>query len=213
MRWMTTRSVCSILAFLAVSSCHTAFADVLQGEFKFEKRAPSVALVYLPEDTSLSADVKTVVDQKDKQFTQKMFVTSKGANAIFKNSDGINHNIFANDKKAGVKFDVGLMNPGGSTVHKVEWDEKIVKCSCKIHPRMKTWIASISSKYYKVIEFQKGTTEFSFEMNGFPENFSQLKVWMPNYDPIELSLSKGESQDTALIKRGKTYGTLTLTRK
>jgi len=82
MRRMTTWSVCACLAFLVVYSGHTACADVLQGEFKFRKRAPKVALVYWPEDTSLSADAKTVIDQKNKQFTRRLFVTSKGAKAI-----------------------------------------------------------------------------------------------------------------------------------
>ena len=201
------------LVSFAITPSHTVLADTLNGAFTFQKKPPSVALLYFSEDTSLSSQINTVIDQKDKQFSQKLYVTTKGTNAIFKNSDSINHNIFADDKKSGVKFDVGLMQPNGSNVHEVEWEGKVVKCGCKIHPKMKTWIASISSKYYKIIEFDRSKKELVFDMNGFPESLSAIKLWMPRYEPIELKLSKGESHTVELKKRGKIYGTLNLTRK
>ena len=213
MRTKILAGIVSVLAVLVVLPSNVVLADTLNGTFTFKKKPPSVALLYFPEDTSLSSQVQTVIDQNNKQFSQKLYVTTKGANAIFKNSDSINHNIFANDKKSGVKFDVGLMQPSGSNVYEVEWQEKVVKCGCKIHPKMKTWIASISSQYYKIIEFDRSKKELAFDMNGFPENLSVIKLWMPAYEPIEVQLSKGESQAIELKKRGKIYGTLNLARK
>src|SRR5918996_6265244 len=57
------------LVFLLLCTYGSLSADTLQGEFTFHKKAPEVALVYLPEDTSLSSDVEPVLDQQEKTFT------------------------------------------------------------------------------------------------------------------------------------------------
>ncbi len=213
MRFFAVKRMFFCLVSLAVCTCNTVFADTVQGVFKFNKRAPSIALVYFSEGTGSNSNMGTIVDQKDKKFLEKMYVATNNSVLLFKNSDKINHNIFAHDKRSGAKFDVGLMKPGGSIGIKIDWDDKVVRCSCKIHPKMRTWIASISSEHYKIIEFERKKKEFSFEMNSFPENLSKMRVWLPRYASIELSLDKGESKDIKLIKKNKTYGMLTLMRK
>ncbi len=113
MKWLVVRALSHGLCYLIIAIGPAALADTLEGQFTFAKRAPKVALIYFPEDTGLSTDMETIVDQKDQQFTKRLLVTTKGVQATFQNSDKVNHNIFTDDKKAGVKFDVGLMPPGG----------------------------------------------------------------------------------------------------
>ncbi len=198
---------------IGVMSGGVVFADTLEGTFTFAKRAPKVALVYFSEDDSLPADTPTVVDQKDERFTRRLLVTRKGAQATFQNSDAVNHNIFAHDSKAGVKFDIGLMTPGGSSQQEITWEDQVVRCGCKIHPKMRLWIASISSQYYRAIEFEKKAKTASFTIENVPENLSKIKVWMPKYDPAEVALKLGESKDVPLSRKEKPRGTLQLTRK
>ena len=212
MIWRRVTSLIAILLGAAISHAGLASADTLHGTFTFAKKAPQVALIYWPEDTSLPTSRPTVIDQQNKQFTQKLYVAPQGGHALFKNSDSISHNIFVNDKKAGVQFDIGLMQPGDNHTKEVEWNEKVVRCGCKIHPKMKSWVASISSRYYKIIEFKKGQKEFQFSMNTFPEHLTKVKVWMPKYKEIELSIASGASKKVDLEKKGKPAGALTLTR-
>jgi hypothetical protein len=204
-----TKWVVPSLVLLVVASHSKVQAGVLQGEFAFEGKAPEVALVYFPEDKSLTATTPTL-DQVDKNFAPLLVVGTKGAKIIFKNSDSISHNIFADDKDTNVKFDVGLLNAGSEASQDIDWENNVVKCSCKIHPQMRAWIASISSKYYRVIDLEKTN---AFEITDVPNNLSLVKIWIPTYDAMESVMKGGESQDIELKKKSKVAGRLKLSRK
>lgn len=213
MTWQVVKWLGYGMVIIGMMASRFALADTLEGTFTFNKRAPKVALIYFPEDDGLSLDTPTLVDQKNEQFTTRILVTRKGTKATFQNSDAVNHNIFAHDEKAGVKFDIGLMPPGGSTQQEITWEDQVVRCGCKIHPKMRLWIASISSQYYKAIEFEKKAKTASFTIDNVPETLSKIKVWMPKYALAEVELKSGESKDVALIRKDKPRGVLQLTRK
>ncbi len=198
---------------LLVYACNTASADVLQGAFTFQNKAPSVALVYFPEDTSLSPVSEVVVDQVNKKFSLKLVIATKGSTIIFRNLDAIKHNIFSRDRKADVKIDLGLSQPGISVDQKVTWEDKIVKFGCKIHPKMRMWVASIASQYYKIVEFAKDAKKANFEMRDIPDHVSTVRIWLPKYPSSEIRLQKGESKDIELYNWGSSSDTLTLVRK
>ena len=199
------------LLFILISTPLPAWT--LKGKITFKRKAPDAAIVYLPEDNSLALSSLPVVDQKDKKFLTKIVVGEPGKNFVLKNSDSINHNIFANDKKNGVKFDIGLAEPGVVYERKIDWEkEKIVKIGCKIHPRMRAWVAPIKSKYYHVIDMQKNTKSYEFEIKDIPENLSIVKLWLPSYDAIETSLKSKEKQSHKLMRRKKEKGSLVLER-
>jgi plastocyanin len=210
---MQSRRVGFSLVLVLLSTCGSLYANTLQGTFTFHRKAPDVALVYFSEDTNLSPDVVPVIDQKEKAFTPQLVAGTKGSKVIFQNSDSISHNIFADDMEANVKFDVGLIDAGGNASHDITWGNTVVRANCKIHPTMRTWIASIASKYYKVIDFEKNSNALSFEMNAFPESLSEVSVWLPGYEPLKTAIRKGESKTLELKKRDKVVGALTLSRK
>ncbi|PON15010.1 hypothetical protein C2W62_26060 [Candidatus Entotheonella serta] len=212
-KWQVVKWLCYGAVMMGMTTGEAVFADTLEGTFTFTKRAPKVALVYFPEDESLPVDTSTLVDQKNEQFTKRLLVTRKGVKATFQNSDAVNHNIFAHDEKAGVKFDIGLMAPGGSVQQEITWEEQVVRCGCKIHPKMRLWIASISSRYYQTIEFEKKAKTASFTIENIPETLSKIKVWMPKYDPAEVALKAGETREISLVRKKKPRGVLQLTRK
>ena len=179
------------------SFTRSVFADILAGEFTFAKKAPDGALIYLPEDNSLSKK-EAVIDQIDKEFTQSIVVGKKDLQATFKNSDTINHNIYVSDTDHNISFDIGLAVPGSIFQQKITWEEGInIKIGCKIHPQMRAWIVSLASKYHHILRFQDEQKTGQLEMEA-PSNFSKVRVWMPGYDLVELEIKKGES------KRAKT---------
>ena len=199
--------------FLLLCTYGSLAADTLQGEFTFHKKAPEAALVYLPEDTGLSPDVEPVLDQQEKTFIPPLVVGTKGSKVIFQNSDSVSHNIFADDKEANVKFDVGLINTGGQASQEIHWENTVVRGSCKIHPKMRAWIASIASRYYEVIDFEEQENSFKFTMNTFPKEYSNVAVWMNRYEKIETALKKGESKTIQIKQKDEVVGELTLSRK
>lgn len=186
-------------------------AQDLKAEFEFEKSPPNVGLIYLPENKDLKTGA--MIDQKDRQFTQELFVGSPGSEMVMKNSDDTDHNIYAGDEEAGANFDIGLAPPGSETKQQIDWKaDKVVKIGCKIHPKMRAYVANISSKYHQVLEFDRSLQTVSFGLDTFPAELKVVAVWLPNYDPIEVSLAKGESKTVALMKSGKERGKLTLQR-
>lgn len=189
----------------------TVLASTLKGELTFSGKTPEAGLIYFSEDKDPAPKKAPFMNQKDKAFSEKLVVSSKGSQVVFKNSDFLGHNIYADDSDANVKFDVGLMSPGVEATQKVDWDDAVVKCSCKIHPGMKAWIASIASRYYKVLNFQPEAKSLTFEIASVPSQYSKVKVWFPNYPTQEFQIKRGESKQIDLERAGKSFGALTLT--
>ena len=193
-----------------------AFAQsTLKGEFEFAKRPPYGAVVLFGEDKSREGKEGSVLDQKDKMFSQKIIVVPKGTTIAFKNSDMIDHNIFADDKDANVKFDAGLVAPGNDAKQNSVWPEgTIFRIGCKIHPKMRSYVVVASSAHFAEVEFDSKEKKFSFEVKDVPDSLNKVNIWLPKYEKIEVEVKKGETKTVELKKPGKTtiYGKVTLKR-
>ena len=153
-----------LILILIISLPSSAIAVSIHGTITFIKKPPLVGIAYVPAEQSSIADAE--IDQLDKQFTSKMVVIKPGDSVTFKNSDNVEHNVFANDVAQSAKFDVGLMPPGEEKQIVVDWKENsIVRVGCKIHPKMRTYLASIDTPYHKIIEFENGKQQYSFTIN------------------------------------------------
>ena len=192
----------SIILLISLSS--SAQAWTLTGKLKFNRKPPDVALVYLPEDKSLNLQNKAIIDQKDKKFLHKVVITKPNDTIVLKNSDSINHNIFANDRKQGVKFDIGLAEPGVTMERKADWGEdKIVKIGCKIHPRMRAWIAPIQSAYHSIVELKSSVKEYDIKIENIPEKYTKVILWMPSYKQVDAALDKANNTASMDLHRRK----------
>ncbi|MCO4784003.1 MAG: hypothetical protein KC646_16870 [Candidatus Cloacimonetes bacterium] len=201
-----------IIIFLCIVSVGFTQNTNITGTFTFKKRNPGVALLYFDQDKGLKVS-NANLDQMNKAFVKPLLVVNPGSEVKFKNSDAVDHNIYASDKKQKVNFDVGLITTGGDTNYKVEWDKgKVVKLRCKIHPKMKSYIASIESEFHKVVPFEKREKELTFEMSSVPENLDSLVIWMPKYKELHVNLKPGESKTFELTRKGKVKGFLSLKR-
>ena len=204
-----------IIISIVLSFFSSSWAQSIKGEFKFTKRPPFAGVVYLSEDTSLAGKKDVALDQKDKLFSKKVIVVPRSSVVAFKNSDEIDHNIFSDDKAVDVKFDAGLVAPGSEARQKADWPEgTVARIGCKIHPKMRSYVAVVSSAYFTEIEFNTKEKVKSFEVSAVPENLKKVRVWLPRYEPIEIEISSGETKTVEIKKPGKTtvYGTLTLQR-
>ncbi len=197
-------------AFVVLSAClilnsQLSLADTLKGKIQFTSKPPLAALVYIP--SSKPSEHPMEIDQLDKAFTKKMLVVSPGEDINFKNSDTVNHNIFVNDLKYGAKFDVGLMPPGENKKIPVNWAENsIIRVGCKIHPKMRTYLANIKTEQYKIIEFEKDKQEYTFEIANLPNDTQKVIIKIPKYDTIEADISSQKPTSLPLLKRGKKRG-------
>jgi plastocyanin len=195
-----------------MSYSSSTLATNISGTITFIKKPPLVGIAYIPSEST--NENTTEIDQLNKQFTTKMAVIKPGHSVTFKNSDNVDHNVFANDKNQSAKFDVGLMAPGGEKQIKVDWKENsIVRVGCKIHPKMRTYLASIDTHYYEIIEFEKDKKEYSFTINNIPEDATTLMFNIPKYDVVTLDLTTGTSWSTDITKKGKLRGLISINKK
>jgi hypothetical protein len=195
----------------------------LSGEFHFIAMPPEVGLVYIAEDQSLTQAV--IIDQQGKEFLhwtqpgekslRKIVAASPGETMTFKNSASIGHNIYANDARLHVQFDLGLVPPGSDVVktYPITWQAgEVLRVGCKIHPGMRLYIASLASKHYREIEFN-GAPVVRFNFEALPAQLTKVAVWLPEHDPIEVVINPGEEKEVALKKAGKLQGIVTLKRQ
>jgi plastocyanin len=199
-----------IIATLGQSSY--TLAKSISGTISFIKKPPLVGIAYIPSEDSYTS--KSAIDQLNKQFTAKMVVAKPGDSVTFRNSDNVDHNVFANDIKQSAKFDVGLMYPGGEKQVLVNWQENsIVRVGCKIHPKMRTYLASINTPHYEIIEFQKDKKTYTFTIANVPESANTLLFDIPKYDTVTIDLSTDSSWTAKITKNDKLRGNITINKK
>lgn len=200
-----------IITILLLIGSNAATADVISGKLEFTKKPPFTGILYIPESGNKPKNPE--INQKDKAFTSKVAVGSPQSIIAFKNSDIFNHNIYANDSKQKVKFDVGLMTPGNATKLKMVWpQDSLVRIGCKIHPKMRAYVANVSSDHFHIFPFEKKVKSYDFKIEQVPSDKEQLTLMMPAYETLLINLKKGESKEITVKRKGKDRGTLTLTR-
>lgn len=188
------------------------FADTITAELAFTKRPPFAGVIYLIDSKTSSTQI--TIDQKGKQFTKKLQVGSSGQQIKFNNSDEVEHNIFTNETRYSANFDVGLMAPGATSEVELNWQENsIVRIGCKIHPKMRAYIANILSNYYQVLDFEKKKKNYQIQINDVPKTLTTMNLLMPGYKSMEFELQPGESKEVPISKKGKQRGTLKLSRQ
>lgn len=186
-------------------------ADEIKGKLSFVKRPAFTGVIYVPANGS--KDKKPLIDQQGKAFTTKVAVGSPNNVITFKNSDTFDHNIYASDRKQNVKFDVGLMTPNNSTELAMDWtDDSLIRIGCKIHPKMRSYIANINSDYFHAFEFQKKVKDYEFSIKDVPSDKSQVVLMMPKYPPQKIELKKGENKTVEIVRKGKVKATLEISR-
>lgn len=208
---MNMKFSAKIAAAALLLTSFQGFADVVTGKLEFVKKPPFAGLLYV--EGSGGSDKKPLIDQKDKQFTTKIAVGSPNNTMMFKNSDTFDHNIYANDGKQKVKFDVGLMTPNNQTQITINWpEETLVRIGCKIHPKMRSYIANVNSDHFHAFEFEKKVKSYDIKIDSVPGDKNKLVLMMPKYDKLVVDLKKGESKTVEVKRKGKVSATLTLNR-
>ncbi|PCI45619.1 MAG: hypothetical protein COB51_08655 [Moraxellaceae bacterium] len=197
--------------FISILLAPLAFADTVTGSISFLKRPPLAGLLYVKG----GAEVMThdQLDQKDKKFTKDILVRSTKGEIVFNNSDAVDHNIFANDTKTNSKFDVGLMPTGNQIKKTFDWPaDSLIRIGCKIHPKMKSYIVTTDSSRYESFQFKRSAGPYSFSLSDIPSDQHDLTLIIPKYDPVNISLSAGQTKTLSIIKKGKEKGSITLKR-
>lgn len=184
-----------------------SIAGTVDVELNFDKKPAKFGITYLYDESAPM--LSGTVDQKDKKFIDGVVTVSPDSILTFKNSDSVDHNIFANElsDSLSLQFDVGLMPVDSEQELAVDWSNgTLVRIGCKIHPKMKSYVANIKAKEFSVFDFKKTEKLYKVELNSDLES-AEVKILLDRYDPISISVKPGESQSIDLVKKGKKKGT------
>ena len=205
------KSIKSLLVCTLLLTSLNISADVISGKIEFVKRPAFTGLLYVANTGN--KDKHPMIDQKDKQFTNKITVGSPSNIVSFKNSDTLDHNVYASDKKQNVTFDIGLMAPQNSAEIAMDWsEESLVRIGCKIHPKMKSYVANVNTDFFHAFEFEKKIKSYEFEIQKVPAKEQTVVLLMPKYEKQTFTLKKGETKTIDIQNKGKTKATLTVSR-
>ncbi len=110
-----------------------------------------------------------VMDQRDLIFTPHVLPVVVGSKVDFKNSDNVNHNVFAPTKCK--PFNLGTYGKG---VVKTETFDKVcvVDLLCNVHSEMSAYVVVLDNPY-----FVKTGADGSFTIENVPPGTYQIAVW------------------------------------
>lgn len=200
-----------IILFTTLGMTSAVLADVILGEILFDKRPAKAAVFYEYKDNF--SKVRGEINQKNKKFTEKIGVASHLGTLDLNNNDKFEHNIFANDIKQNIKFDIGLMSPGSHKSIPADWQANtIVRIGCKIHPKMRSYIANIPSDNYVSFEFDKKQKQIPLELKNVSAESKRFVFLVAGMENIDVQLKKGETKSFDIVKKGKKKGSIKLTR-
>jgi len=196
-----------VFILLALLMPISSFAATLSGSLTFAKKAPFTGVLFANGGEGPSS---AHLDQTNKVFDSNLLVVAPGGKITFQNSDDFQHNVFANDSKTDVKFDVGLMEQGQTTEVEVAWKENtITRIGCKIHPKMRSYVANINSDSYHIFPFEKKVKEYGIDLEVGTHN--EFILLIPKYDALTFTLNAGESTTLEVTRKGKKRATLNVT--
>lgn len=199
------------LVFATLLSSNMAIADSVVAKLFFEKSPPRAGVLYAA-DGQKNPIKKEVVDQTDKQFDDDIYVMSPGSEIIFKNSDTMDHNIFARGNENAPAFDVGLISPQSEKTMPVEWGtSSFERLGCKIHPKMRAYMASVPNDNYLAMPFKQAGLNESYTLE-IDDSTTKIGLLLSGYDPLEVAVAKGETVEVEIKKRDDVRGKLVITR-
>ena len=191
----------------------TASENVVTAVFTFENNKPPRGGIFFAVDGSDTNITEEVVDQVAKEFDQPIYVISPNANILFKNSDDMDHNIYARGQSEGATgFDIGLISPKGKSELKLDWKVgTFERLGCKIHPKMRAYVASVPNNMNLPMPFKQEGLKGEYKLNVAADT-TEIGLELLRYEPIKQPLKKGESVTVDLIKKGVKKGSVTLSR-
>lgn len=209
LRHLRRALVCTLVLF-GVSPASRA--DTITVDLYFDRLIPFTGILYVP--TKSPEPVSTSVDQVGKRFTERISIGSPDGEFTFMNSDSFEHNVFVDEPASNAIFDVGLMQPGEVASMRAEWTpDTLVRMGCKIHPRMRAYLANVRADSFTVFERARNTREYQLTLDDVPADVDHIKLLLAGFDPMEIRLAPGEKQDLVMTRKGRPAATGSASRR
>jgi len=150
------------------------FAGSIQVTVTDKKGEPVANAVVYAEGADGSAthrQAKTIIDQRDKQFTPYVTAVQAGTSVLFPNSDKIRHHVYS--LSPAKKFELPLYS--GVPAAPVLFDQAgFVTLGCNIHDWMIAYVAVLETPYFQVTGSDGKVT-----LKGLPAGKYRVEAWQP----------------------------------
>jgi plastocyanin len=115
-------------------------------------KAPRGAVIAFEPEGSAPAPptAPALMDQRGQQFIPSLLIAQAGQPVEFRNSEGINHNVYVTRNPAGTAVINVSTDPGQSYTH--AFDAGQYEVSCDIHPSMRASLVIVATPYIAVAD-------------------------------------------------------------
>ncbi len=112
-----------------------------------------------------------VIDQKGCRYIPHVAGVMAGQPLLFKNSDGILHNVHGLPKE-NREFNIGMPPTLKEKVQTLNKPEPVFKVKCDVHPWMNSYVAVMSHPYFSV-----SSMDGKFEIGDVPDGTYTIEAW------------------------------------
>ena len=149
-----------------------------------------------------------VVSQEKLEFSPHVLPVLAGSTVVFRNLDGVTHNVFSAEDCCSMDID---MESGGPETTRKFTEPCVVSAVCRLHPDMSLWIVVLDNPWFTHVELEKveqGDDKVytsAFEIAGVPPGTYTLTFWNKALKPQEYEVTvepgKATSFDVTIAKQ------------
>ena len=153
-----------------------------------------VRVVNAPASARRSSQTPVIIDQVGCMYQPRVVGALVGQPVIFKNSDGIFHNVHGLPKKND-EFNVAMVPGMADRPMKFDTPELALPVKCDVHPWMNAYVAVMTHPYFGVTE-----ANGHFEIKGLPAGNYKIEAWHERLgkQTVEVAVAAKGSADVSM---------------
>ena len=141
-------------------------------------------------------------------FEKSTFIVGPGAKVDVKNNDNALHRYTIEDSFSGYKGPMLMINSRQKKTFKADWPgHQAVQVKSEKATQAATWVVTLGSANYQVINVKSGSGSFSINSKGAGAG----GLVMPGFDTVKLSFDGNGNASGDITQKGKKVGEIKVT--
>ncbi len=181
-------------------------AKQLTGTITLSGGAPDFAVFYTLDGSKAPGAAEAVFGSNG--FETSTFIVGPGAKVDVKNNDNALHRYTIEDSFSGYKGPMLMINSRQKKTFKADWPgHQAVQVKSEKATQAATWVVTLGSANYQVINVKSGSGNFSINSKGA----GAAGLVMPGFDTVKLNLDGNGNASGDITQKGKKVGEIKVT--
>lgn len=181
-------------------------AKQLTGIITLSGGAPDFAVFYTLDGSKAPGAAEAVFGSNG--FETSTFIVGPGAKVDVKNNDNALHRYTIEDSFSGYKGPMLMINSRQKKTFKADWPgHQAVQVKSEKATQAATWVVTLGSANYQVINVKSGSGNFSINSKGA----GAAGLVMPGFDTVKLNLDGNGNASGDITQKGKKVGEIKVT--